>query len=298
MSWHTIFCLITGFIVAKGVRSGIETAVLRLMPALLIMLFALVIYSAIEANFLQGLKFMLYPNFEIVTWNTVLIAMGQAFFSLSIGMGAIMAYGAYMPEKQLIGKTVLTIILLDTFVALAAGIAIFPIVFSNASLEVTAGPGLLFETLPVAFYSLPYGNLFSIIFFLLISIAALSSSISLLEPFTAWMEEKKKYTRSIIVVFLGSLIWFLGLASILSFNIWSDVKLFGLNFLELLDYLTNNLMLPLGGFFVVLLMGWFLPYDLLKQNLNFNEFSFKIFYFFLRYVCTSSIVLIFLYSIF
>ena len=159
-----------------------------------------------------------------------------------------MAYGAYMPEKQLIGKTVLTIILLDTFVALAAGIAIFPIVFSNASLEVTAGPGLLFETLPVAFYSLPYGNLFSIIFFLLISIAALSSSISLLEPFTAWMEEKKKYTRSIIVVFLGSLIWFLGLASILSFNVWSDVKLFGLNFLELLEYLTNNLMLPLGGF--------------------------------------------------
>jgi len=165
-------------------------------------------------------------------------------------------------------------------------------------LNVTAGPGLLFETLPVAFYSLPYGNFFSIIFFLLISIAALSSSISLLEPFTAWMEEMKKYSRSIIVIFLGSLIWFLGLASIFSFNIWSDLKFFGLNFLELLDYLTNNLMLPAGGFLVVLLIGWFLPYDFVKQNLNLKEIYLKVFYFFLRYVCSGSIVLIFLYSIF
>ena len=267
------------------------------MPFLFIFIILISLYSSYVGDLKSTLRFLFNPDFSAITPDVVISAMGQAFFSLSIGMGAIMAYGAYMPEKQLIGKTVLTIILLDTFVALAAGIAIFPIVFSNASLEVTAGPGLLFETLPVAFYSLPYGNLFSIIFFLLISIAAISSSISLLEPFTAWMEEKKKYTRSIIVVFLGSLIWFLGLASILSFNIWSDVKLFGLNFLELLDYLTNNLMLPLGGFFVVLLIGWFMPYDFLKQNLNFNEFSFKIFYFFLRYVSTSSIVLIFLYSI-
>ena len=110
-------------------------------------------------------------------------------------------------------------------------------------------------------------------------------------------KQKKKYPRLIIVVFLGLLIWFLGLANVLSFNIWSDVKLFGLNFLELLDYLTNNLMLPIGGFFVVLFIGWFMPFKFIKENLNFNEFSFKIFYFFLRYVCTSSIVLIFLYSI-
>ena len=161
--------------------------------------------------------------------------MGQAFFSLSIGMGAIMAYGAYMPEKQVIGKTVLTIILLDTFVALLAGIAIFPIVFSNEYLEISAGPGLIFETLPVAFYYLPFGGLFSIIFFILISIAALSSSISLLEPFTAWIEEKGNIKRRImIVMFLGFSIWILGLGSIFSFNIWSEIKFFGLNFLELL----------------------------------------------------------------
>ena len=296
--WHSLFLITTCLIVGLGVIKGIGKSVNFLMPFLFIFIILISLYSSYVGDLKSTLRFLFNPDFSAITPDVVISAMGQAFFSLSIGMGAIMAYGAYMPEKQLIGKTVLTIILLDTFVALAAGIAIFPIVFSNASLEVTAGPGLLFETLPVAFYSLPYGNLFSIIFFLLISIAALSSSISLLEPFTAWMEEKKKYTRSIIVVFLGSLIWFLGLASILSFNIWSNVKLFGLNFLELLDYLTNNLMLPLGGFFVVLLIGWFMPYNFLKQNLNFNEFSFKIFYFFLRYVCTSSIVLIFLYSIF
>ena len=143
-------------------------------------------------RFKSTLFFLFNPNFSALTPQIVISAMGQAFFSLSIGMGAIMAYGAYMPEKQVIGKTVLTIILLDTFVAIAAGLAIFPIVFSNEYLELTAGPGLIFETLPVAFYSLPFGNLFSIIFFILISIAALSSSISLLEPFTAWMEEKEK----------------------------------------------------------------------------------------------------------
>ena len=142
-----------------------------------------------------------------------------------------MAYGAYMPEKQMIGKTVITIIFLDTFVALAAGLAIFPIVFSNPFLEINAGPGLIFETLPVAFYSLPLGSFFSIIFFILISIAALSSSISLLEPFTAWMEEKEKFKRPVLVAILGIAIWILGLGSIFSFKIWSDLSIIGLNFL-------------------------------------------------------------------
>ena len=182
LSWHTIFCLITGFIVAKGVRSGIETAVLRLMPALLIMLFALVIYSAIEANFLQGLKFMLYPNFEIVTWNTVLIAMGQAFFSLSLGMGALLVYGSYMPENISVAKTTFIIASLDTLVALLAGLAIFPIVLSSG-LEMSQGPGLIFQTLTVAFASMPGGQLFGTMFFVLLLFAAWTSAISLIEPF-------------------------------------------------------------------------------------------------------------------
>ena len=180
---------------------------------------------------------------------------------------------------------------------MCAGIAIFPIVFSNTSLEVSAGPGLIFETLPVAFYSLPFGNLFSIIFFTLISIAALSSSISLLEPFTAWMEEKLKMHRRTIVVCLGFLVWFLGMGSIFSFNIWSDLKFLGLNFLELMDYLTNNIMLPVGGFFISIFVGWVLPNSLVQNYVKLNDQLFKIFIFFLKYVSTGAIALIFLYSV-
>ena len=296
--WHTIFLFFTIVIVGLGVVRGIGRSVNILMPFLFFFIILVSIYSSYIGDLKKTLTFLFSPDFSVITPQIVISAMGQAFFSLSIGMGAIMAYGAYMPEKQMIGKTVLTIILLDTFVALAAGLAIFPIVFSNTSLQITAGPGLIFETLPVAFYSLPLGNIFSVIFFILISIAALSSSISLLEPFTAWIEEKGKLNRFLIVVYLGIVIWFLGLGSIFSFNIWSDLKVLGLNFLELLDYVTNNIMLPLGGFFVTVLIGWVMPRDFIKENLDLSKSLFKLFYFALKFLAPSSIILIFLYSIF
>ena len=296
--WHTIFIFLTSIIVGLGVIRGIGRSVNILMPFLFFFVILVSIYSSFIGDFKSTISFLFNPDFSVITPQIVISAMGQAFFSLSVGMGAIMAYGAYMPEKQMIGKTVLTIILLDTFVALAAGLAIFPIVFSNTSLQITAGPGLIFETLPVAFYSLPLGSIFSSIFFILITIAALSSSISLLEPFTAWIEETGKMNRASIVFILGILIWILGLGSIFSFNIWSDLKLFGLTFLGLLDYLTNNIMLPLGGFFVTVLIGWVLPKDFLKENLKLSDTFFYWFYFTLRFIAPSSIILIFLYSAF
>ena len=295
--WHSTFLMITCWIVAMGVVRGIGRSVSILMPFLFLFIILISFYSSYIGNFNETIFFLFKPDFSSITPEVVISAMGQAFFSLSIGMGAIMAYGAYMPERQVIGKTVLTIIILDTLVALCAGIAIFPIVFSNTSLEVSAGPGLIFETLPVAFYSLPFGNLFSIIFFTLISIAALSSSISLLEPFTAWMEEKLKMHRRTIVVCLGFLVWFLGMGSIFSFNVWSDLKFLGLNFLELMDYLTNNIMLPVGGFFISIFVGWVLPNSLVQKYVKLNDQLFKIFIFFLKYVSTGAIALIFLYSV-
>ncbi len=295
--WHSIFLLFTCLIVGFGVVKGIGRSVNILMPFLFIFLIAISIYSGLTGNLKSTVDFLFSPNFSALTPNVVLSAMGQAFFSLSIGMGAIMAYGAYMPEKQVIGKTVLMIIFLDTFVAIAAGIAIFPIVFSNEYLEISAGPGLIFETLPVAFYYLPFGGLFSIIFFILISIAALSSSISLLEPFTAWIEERGNIKRKIIVMFLGISTWILGLGSIFSFNIWSEIIFFGLNFLELLDYLTNNIMLPMGGFLVTILVGWLIPGDFLQKKIEMRHWQFSIFKFFLKYISAGSIVLIFFYSV-
>ena len=296
--WHSIFIIFTCLIVGYGVIKGIGRSVSFLMPIFFIFIILIAIYSSITGDIDSTLFFLFNPNFSALTPQVIISAMGQAFFSLSIGMGAIMAYGAYIPENQLIGKTVLSIILLDTFVALIAGIAIFPIVFSNSDLIVNAGPSLIFETLPVAFYSLPFGSIFSILFFILLSIAALSSSISLLEPFTAWMEEKIKIDRRFIVTILGFLIWTIGLGSIFSFNIWAEIKFFGLNFLEGLDYLTNNIMLPLGGFFIALLTGWILPKHFLRENLNIKNFKFKILYFCLRYLSTGAILLIFLYSTF
>ena len=220
--------------------------------------------------------------------------MGQAFFTLSIGMGAIMAYGAYMPEDQPIAKTIPIIIILDTSVALFAGLTIFPIVFSNPILSVSSGPGLLFETLPIAFSSLPFGSIFSSIFFILISIAAVSSSVSLIEPFTAWVEEQKIFTRKIGVIILGLFAWILGLGSIFSFNIWKEISIFGFDFLSLMDFLTNNIMLPFGGLAICLLVGWVLKKEKMKKDLKMNSGFYNFFIICLKYVAPISIGTIFL----
>ena len=145
LAWHTLFSIITAIVVSKGVKSGLESAVVRLMPALLVLLIALVIFSAIEGDFLNGIKFMLYPDFSQVTWKTILIAMGQAFFSLSLGMGALMVYGSYLSNDISIPQTCVIVASLDTLVALLAGLAIFPIVISSG-LEMTQGPGCLLYT--------------------------------------------------------------------------------------------------------------------------------------------------------
>ena len=171
LAWHTMFSIITAVVVSRGVKSGLENTVIRLMPALLVLLLALVFFSAVEGDFVNGVKFMLYPDFSQVTWKTVLIAMGQAFFSLSLGMGALMVYGSYLSSEISIPKTCVIVASLDTMVALLAGLAIFPIVISSG-LEMTQGPGLIFQTLTVAFGLMPGGQLFGTLFFILLIVAA------------------------------------------------------------------------------------------------------------------------------
>jgi len=177
---------------------------------------------------------------------------------------------------------------------LLAGLTIFPIVFSNPELSVSSGPGLLFETLPVAFHALPLGNMFASIFFILISIAAISSSVSLIEPFAAWIEEKSFFSRVQGVIFLGSIAWLLGLGSIFSFNIWSNSKFYGFNFLDLMDFITNNLMLPLGGLAICILVGWVINLEEVKKEIKISDALFKIFLFCLRFVAPIAIAIIFL----
>ncbi len=265
LAWHTLFSIITCLVVSRGVRSGLESAVTRLMPALLILLIALVFYSAIEGKFIDGLKFMFLPNFDLINWNTILIAMGQAFFSLSLGMGALLIYGSYISSDTKLGSTTVIIASLDTLVALLAGLAIFPIVLSSG-LEMTQGPGLIFQTLTVAFAQMPGGQLFGTLFFILLIFAAWTSAISLVEPFITWLIEKYKITRikaSIVAIFIA---WLIGVGTVISFNIGKNFTIFDMTIFQFLDYLTTNLLLPLGGILIAIFVGWFISKETINED--------------------------------
>ena len=268
MGWHGVFMLITIWIVARGVSRGLESAIKWFMPLLFVLLLVLLGYSMNSGGFAQGWAFMFDFNWSVVGPETWLIAMGQAFFTLSLGMGTMMVYGSYVPEDSHIGSTVLTIVALDTFVAVAAGLAIFPLVFVNG-LEVGQGPGLMFVTLPLAFGQLPMGALFGTVFFVLVSFAAITSAISLTEPAIAYVVEEYNAKRSRVAISLGVFCWLLGLGTVFSFNIWADVKpLFGLNFFELVDQLSQNIMLPLGGLLIALFTVWALPQIIVREQLE------------------------------
>ena len=297
LAWHTIFSIITALVVSRGVKSGLENAVVRLMPALLVLLLALVFYSAIEGDFANGIKFMLYPDFSQVTGKTILIAMGQAFFSLSLGMGALMVYGSYLSSDVSIPQTCVIVASLDTLVALLAGLAIFPIVISSG-LEMTQGPGLIFQTLTVAFGAMPGGQLFGTLFFILLIVAAWTSSISLIEPMIIWLIEKYNVTRIQAAIFSATIAWFIGIGTIISFNIGSDIKIFGLNIFDFLDYLTSNILLPMGGILITIYVSWLLSKEKVDSELKIKSGILKAaWYFSARIIAPIAVILVMLNAI-
>jgi NSS family neurotransmitter:Na+ symporter len=223
----------------------------------------------------------------------VLTALGHSFFTLSLGIGAMIAYGAYMPKKASIGGTVLIIAVLDTLVALVAGMAIFPIVFAN-QLSAEAGPGLMFITLPVAFGQMAGGQVFGFLFFVLVGVAAWTSAISLMEPSIAWVVERFKVHRLIACTGLGLLGWGLGLLSIGSFNVLSDYTLLGMGVFDLLDFATANIMLPLGGLLVSIYVGWWMKRPALENELAIrNPFWFNAWYLAIRFIAPTAVAAIF-----
>lgn len=254
--YHSVFIAVTVFIVAKGVNEGLEKATKVLMPGLFILMMILLGYSLSLDAFDQGFDFLFTFDMSKISGESFVIALGHSFFTLSLGLGAMMAYGAYMPAHASIGSTVLTVAALDTLVALVSGLIIFPIVFANG-LEPGAGPGLMFQTLPLAFGQMPGGTIFGAMFFLLVSFAAWSSAISLLEPVVSWGTESTQLSRKHIAIGLGIFAWFMGIGSVLSFNAWADITLFGRTFFDNLDFLTANILLPLGGLLIALFVGWF-----------------------------------------
>lgn len=270
--WHSLFTLMTIGVLALGVTRGLESSVRLMMPALFLLLLVLLGYAMAEGEFVTSLRFMFSFNPQDLSWEAALTAMGHSFFTLSLGMGAIMAYGAYMPSNQSVGQTVMIVALLDTLVALVAGVAIFAFVFATPGISPSAGPGLMFVTLPVAFGNMGAGVAIAGIFFIMVMLAAWTSTISLLEPGVAYLNERFGLSRVLASLILGAIAWSMGIGSVLSFNDWSDKQfLWGKNYFDSMDFLATNVMLPLGGVLIALFVGWKLRDEHLLHELKFES---------------------------
>jgi NSS family neurotransmitter:Na+ symporter len=292
--WHSLFVILVVAIVARGVNKGLEVAIRILMPLLFILLLLLLVFSMSSGAFGQGVYFLFNVDFSALSWNAVLVALGHAFFTLSLGMGSMMVYGSYMPKNASIGSAVLTVAALDTLVALAAGLAIFPLVFAN-QLDPGAGPGLMFVTLPVAFGSMDGGQIFGFLFFMMVSIAAWSSAVSLLEPVVTYVIERFKVTRVEACIIIGGIVWVLGLGALASFNVGSQWSLFGMNFFNLLDFLTASVLLPLGGLLVCVFAGWWVGKRITREELSMrSERVFNSWFFVIRYVAPTAVAIVFI----
>ncbi|MFQ5658800.1 MAG: sodium-dependent transporter [Gammaproteobacteria bacterium] len=296
LAWHTIFMGLTAVVVARGVKSGLEQAVRYLMPTLFILLVVLVGYAMGTEGFARAVTYLFKPDFSSITPSTLLTALGQAFFSLSLGMGAIMTYGSYLTRKASILRMACAIAAADSLVAILAGLAIFPIVFTYG-LEPGEGSGLVFKTLPIAFGQMPFGSFFGAFFFVLLMFAGWTSSISLLEPAVAWLVENHGLTRVKASCYAAILAWVLGMGSLLSLNIWSDKKLFNLTFFNMVESITANIMLPVGGLLIAVFGAWLMSQDSSFEELNLDKLTYGIWRFIARYIAPAGVILIFLQAI-
>jgi NSS family neurotransmitter:Na+ symporter len=300
--WHTVFALMTAFVVARGVRSGLEKAVRILMPVLFLLLILLLGYAINTGYFEQGLQFLFNADFSKLSREGVLSALGHAFFTLSLGMGAIMVYGSYMPGKTSIATTTFTIAAMDTVVALVAGMAIFPIVFANG-LEPGAGPGLVFISLPIAFGQMPGGLLFGTLFFVLLTFAAWTSAISIIEPAVAFLVENRGMRRKKAAGVIVGLAWAIGLLTVMSFGGWGfEFEFAGAKktdgIFDILDIATTNFMLPLGGLAIALFAGWVMSRkDTVDELAVGDGMLFSVWRFLVRYVSPLGVVIFFLHSL-
>ena len=294
LAWHTIFMFLTGYIVAKGVKGGLEKAVKVLIPGLFILLLGLAIYSLNLDGFQDGIKYMFIPDLDKISPDVVLSAMGMAFFSLSIGMGSLMIYGSYLSRESSITEVTAVVAFSDTFVAILAGIIIFPMVFTFNLDPSSAGPGLIFKTLPIAFGVMPYGEIVATLFFILLFFAAITSSISLIEPAISFLIEKYSFSRAEATVRLSSLTWLLGIGTLLSFNHLSDITLFGMTFFDLLDNFTSKIMLPLGGLLMAIFVGFIVKRKIVSDELEMSQTLFNFWRFIIRFIAPVAVTLIFI----
>jgi NSS family neurotransmitter:Na+ symporter len=298
--WHGLFMGITLVVVGRGIRGGIEKAIKFMMPTLFFLLLILAIYSLAAGDASAALKFLFEPDFSKLTPHGVLLAVGQAMLSLSVGGAGMLVYGAYLNKDASIPRTSIVIAGVDTVVALLTGLIIFPVVFAYG-LEASAGPGLIFVTLPIAFGQMPGGLFFGVLFFVLLFLAAQTSAFSMFEPVVAWIEENKGIPRKWASLITGSIAWFIGLATVFSFNVWREVrplwfvsKFQDMSIFRTLEYLVTSIFIPVGAFMVAVFVGW-----VISEKLRSNEYAnsgalvYVLWRFLTRYIVPISVLMIF-----
>jgi NSS family neurotransmitter:Na+ symporter len=299
--WQAIVILVVSIILVAGVRKGIERFTKALMP----ILFFLIIICAIRAITLpkayEGISFIFSVDFSRINKDVILSALGLAFFKLSLGMGTMITYGSYFTEDNNLIATSGKVAISDTLVSLLAGIAIFPVVF-EFGMKPEAGPSLLFNTIPLVFSKIPLGNILLVAFFLLASVAATTAIMSMMEVPVAFFTEELKIKRSISVFICAIIIIVVGALTVHPHSLFGNIKSFGLSFFDLFDYMSSNILLPLGGLFISIFIGYFIPKANLmeelanRQNINTKKPQY-LFYFIIRYVTPLLLLIVFLQSI-
>jgi neurotransmitter:Na+ symporter, NSS family len=295
-----IFMLLTIWVVQGGVQKGIERASRYMMPALFILFIVLMIRSLTLPGAWKGVEFFLKPNFSVMTSETILLALGQAFFALSVGISVMVTYASYLSKEENMLKSALSVSGLNILISVLAGLVIFPAVFA-LGFEPGTGPGLVFVVLPAVFNEMAFGGVFLFIFLVLLLFATLTSAFSILEIVVAAISKDKTEKRNIISWNAGLLIFIVGVPSALSFGVLADVKLFGKTIFDFADYLVSNLALPLGSLFISLFVGYKLPRKEVKDELAKGtlklSYLFDLWYYTIRYIVPIAMLAVFLYTI-
>ncbi|MDY0235993.1 MAG: sodium-dependent transporter [Gudongella sp.] len=295
--YHALFMIITVYIIAKGVARGIEKASKIMLPMLFVLLLILVGRSLTLPGAMEGVKWYLTPDFSVITAGVWIAALGQVFFSLSVGMSGMVTYGSYLDQGENLPKSSALISIMDFSVAILAGLVIFPAVFAFG-MEPGQGVGLVFITIPSVFMQMPFGALFNFMFFFLLAIANLTSAISILEMPVAYLLEKKNMSRKGAALLVGAIAYVMGIAVSFSFGIWGDFQLFGKGIFDLFDYFGSNISLPLGGLAASILVGWFWgEKDAIAEISNGGALKsgvFKVWFNVVKYVVPVVIIIIFL----
>jgi NSS family neurotransmitter:Na+ symporter len=300
--YQLIFLALSFGIVMMGVTKGIEGSSKILMPLLLLLLIVLCIRSVSLPDSSEGLKFMLKPDFSKLSGNSILQAMGQAFFSLSLGMGCMITYGSYIKRDEDLMYSAGMIAGADTLIAVLAGIAIFPAAAHFGIPFDINGPGLVFITLPEMFLQMTGGMIFSTCFFVLLCIAALTSAISLLEVVVSFCVEEMQIKRGFATALVAGCTFLLGILCSLSLGLMPQLQLFGKNFFDLMDFTSSNILLPLGGFLISLYVGWVLKkYITVKELTSYGAKKFtglRVYFFLIRYIVPVAILIVFISNLF